>query len=103
MSETIKCVMCETDDGKAHPVTGKPVEDFVINNRGTSYICFECLTRSAEIMTARETALTDDLEIRGIHEPVVHSEEHILPTHRAAKHRLAAEARKKKTTETKDS
>lgn len=93
MSETTKCFMCETEEGKAHPVTGKPVEDFVVNNRETAYICFECLTRSAAIMAVKESALTDDLEIRGIHEPVVHSEEHILPTHRAAKHRLAEEAR----------
>src|SRR5687767_9426043 len=96
MSAATKCFMCETEHGNPHPVTGKPVEDFVVNNKGTSYICFECLTRSAAIMATKQTALTDEFEIRGVHEPVVHSEEHILPTHRAAKHRLAEEARKHK-------
>jgi hypothetical protein len=90
---TIKCVMCETDEGKPHPVTGKAVEDFVVNNHGTSHICFDCLKKSAAIMATRESALTDDLEIRGAHEPVFYSEEHILPTQRAARQRLAAEAR----------
>jgi hypothetical protein len=89
-------MMCGTEEGKPHPVTGKPVEELVVNNRGTSYICADCLSQSAAIMAAKDTALTDDLEIRGVGEPVVHAEEHILPTQRAAKHRLAAEARARK-------
>lgn len=88
--------MCETEAGAVHPVSGKVAEDFVVNNRGTAYICFECLTRSSAIMATKEPALMDDFEIRGLHEPVVHSEEHILPTHRAAKHRLATEAKEHK-------
>jgi hypothetical protein len=93
MTQKTKCVMCEADEGMSHPVTGKPLEEFVVNNRGTAYICVDCLTGSAAVAASKQSALTDDLEIRNFAEPVVHHEEHILPTHRAAKARLAAEAK----------
>lgn len=95
MTDTIKCMMCSTEEGQPHPSTSRPVEEFVVNNRGTSYICADCVTQSAAILAAKKPA-PDDFEIRSIAEPTVHSEEHILPTQRAAKHRLAAEARAQK-------
>jgi hypothetical protein len=104
MSESRKCFMCETEEGKPHPVTGKPIEDFVVNNRGTAQICSECLTRSAAIMAADKQASTD-FATQGVAEPLVYSEEHILATQRIAKNRLAEEARahQQKAKDTKDS
>ena len=95
MADITKCMMCSTEEGQPHPSTGRPVEEFVVNNRGTSYICADCVTQSAAILAAR-TPASDDFDINSIGEPTVHADEHILPTQRAAKHRLAAEARAQK-------
>lgn len=95
MNDTVKCMMCSTNEGDPHPTTGRPVAEFVVNSRGTSYICADCVTESAAILATRVPA-SDDFDIRAIAEPTVHAEEHILPTQRAAKHRLAAAARAQK-------
>lgn len=80
MSKVSRCFMCETDEGKPHPVSGKPLEKFVANNHGTSHICFECLTRCAAIMATDELpASGDDLSVKGVHEPRVYAEEYIPP------------------------
>src|SRR4051812_6130024 len=101
-----RCSMCETDEGNAHPVTGRPIERLIVNNQCTSYICFDCVSRCVEILAAdeephaaianREQALvesktketeaassasdatTDDLTIRELHEPVFYAEEGII-------------------------
>jgi len=106
MSETRKCLMCETDEGKAHPITGRPIEGLVVNNHGTSHICFDCIARCVEIMATDATseALATSA-VREVHEPVFYAEEGIIRSHRAARHRLAAEAKahQQNTTEAKDS
>ncbi|ANL30944.1 hypothetical protein AMC90_PC00294 (plasmid) [Rhizobium phaseoli] len=80
MNEISRCVMCETDEGKPHPVSGKHLERFVANNNRTSHICFECLTRCAAIMAAEELSeLGDDLSVKDVHEPRVYAEEYIPP------------------------
>lgn len=91
MSDTQKCFMCDTNEGNTHPISGKAIEKFVANNKNTAYICFECLTRCAAIMTSGEKfgstvkpmssigSVADELSIRGAHEPLVYAEEHIPP------------------------
>ncbi|WP_421579891.1 hypothetical protein [Shinella sp. M31] len=110
-----KCSMCEKTVGEQHPVTGRSVERLVVNNQLTSYVCYDCVARCVEIMATdaapdeatsnREQALVDgkvnkdELAIREMHEPVFYSEEGFIAPVRAARYRLAAEARAHKETD----
>jgi hypothetical protein len=124
MTGVRKCMLCETDEGEPHPVTGRPIERLIVNNQCTAYICFDCVSRCVEIMAteakpdaaiaARELALVKseakkakaegEPAIREVDEPVFHAEEGIIRSHRVARHRLSAKAmaHRKETTKPKN-